>query len=68
MRSDAALSFRAGMAYWLTAISVKPIYQLFIKYRLSVSVNLQKLKISVISYQLSVRGKYRLSVVGKSLD
>ena len=63
------------MAYRLSVISVKPIYRLFKKYRLSVSVKAWTDKISVnigyrqgqnISYrQISRPIKYRLSALTK---
>ncbi len=50
-----------GMAYRFTDISVKPIYRLFQKYRLSVSVKAWTNKISVIGYRLWLNIGYRLS-------
>ncbi len=53
----------AGMAYRFTDISVRPIYQHFLKYRLSVSVKIRTDEISAIGYRLwpNIGSQYRLN-------
>ena len=56
------MGIKLGMAYRITDISEKPIYRLFCKYRISVSVKIISVKISDIGYRISAVPKYRISV------
>ncbi len=50
--------FSLGMAYRITDISEKPIYRLFCKYRISVSVKIISVKISDIGYRQNQNIRY----------
>ncbi len=51
--------YTLGMAYRITDISEKPIYRLFCKYRISVSIKIISVKISDIGYRQKQNIGYR---------